>query len=426
MLRSESAGAARRRPGSGMAQQDARIRLPYLGVGTTLTAAVVALGLLVLASGLIAIVSFTQIRRSFDRVASSQTASIAAARLSQSSDALAGFAPSLFAKGGDQTSPVQFSQQVDTQRQHLQGLVTELSGYLGPNEAIATIRSTSDELFETIGLLSTAIFSKTAAEENLRRALAAMGAVLDEAVTLSGQPGGAPIARWLDTVRGVTPDVFTVLAAADTASIDGPSTKAGIVIANAEEIAAAAGGETAAGTRAAAPALPGLQRRFAEAVTGDEGAFATQRRIVDLDEQLRRLLARNEAAAKRMIGALGAVMETVRVDIAGQNASRSALISTRTWWLTALTLIGAIGAICTAVHVRTSVARRLRNAILSEPAASSAASLAEGRDEIANDGGTGAIYADITELKPAEEAMREAKDTAEARIEDAPDAAIGR
>ncbi len=110
-------------------------------------------------------------------------------------------------------------------------------------------------------MLSTAMVSKATTEENLRRALVAISAVLDEAAMLSGRPGGSPIARWLDEARATAPDIFAVLAATDSAGVDGPSTEAAVMLAHAEEIAEAAGGETAAGSRAAAPALPGLHAR---------------------------------------------------------------------------------------------------------------------------------------------------------------------
>jgi hypothetical protein len=370
-----------------MGQQGARIRRPRIGVGTTLMAAVIALGLIVLASGLIAVLSFIEIRRSFDRVASGQQASIVAAKLGQSSEALAAIAPTLFATGSKQSSSTELAKQVGSQRQRLEELTAELGAYLDSGEAIATVRSTSAELSETVDLISTAMASRAAAEESRTRALAAMGMVLDDATTLSGQPSGAPIARWLDAVRGAVPDVFNVLAATDAAGIDGPSAKAGVVLAYAAEIAAAAG-EIAAGSRAAAPALPGLQGRLADALTGDSGVFAMQRRIVDLNAQLRQSLARNEAVAQRMNGAVDAVMNTVQADIGRQNASQSAQISAGTWWLATLTLLGALGALGTIVHVRKSVARRRQElrggAIPDEAGVVSAASLANGHDKIAD------------------------------------------
>lgn len=364
-----------------MAREGARIRLPRIGIGTTLMAGVAVLGLIVLASGVIALLSFFEIRRSFDRVASGQSASIVAARLGQTSEALAGLAPTLYA-AADPAASRQIAQQVSGERQRLGELTSELGTYLDPGEALTTIRSTSAELSETIDRLSTAMSAKAAAEASRTLALAAVGAVLDDATTLSGQPRGAPIARWFDAVRGAMPDVFTVLSAVDAAGIDGPAAKVGVVISYAAEIAATAG-DISAGSRAAAPALPGLHARLTDALTGESGLFAAQRRIVDLDGQLRQLLARNEAAAQRMNGAVDTVMDTVRADIGGQNAGQSAVIAAGMWWLAALTLTGVLIAVGTLAHVRKQVALRrqaVHGGILNRPVATGATGLVDGRD----------------------------------------------
>jgi hypothetical protein len=387
-----------------MAEQGARTSLPH-------SRAVIALGLLMLACGLIAALAVMQVRGSRERAASSQTAAIAAS-LSEAGEGLAGVAPTLLAKGFDQPARDQLSPQVHAQQQNVQRLIDDLSAHLGPGEAIVTIRAASAELFETIDRLSPAISSRAVAEAKLRRALAAVASVLDEAATLSGQPRGAPIARWLDEARDATSDIFAALAATDGAGLDGPSTAAGVMIAHAQEIAEAAGGETAAGSRAAAPALPGLHARFAEAVTGSDGVFAAQREMLDLDGQLRQWLGRNEAAATRMNGALGALAEA-SADTSGTPGP------SRAWWLT---LAGAIAAIGVAIYAQFGVVRGLRtpkSAPLPERAAASA--VAEHPQPPAE-----AIEI-VTEAPPAVEAAP-AAETAEAEIVEAeiaarPDAA---
>ena len=89
------------------------LRIPRLGVGPALMLAVIALSLFVVVCGAIALSSFNAFHRSFDRLASTQTNTlIATAKLQQESEALAGYAPKLLAKGLDQKSLMEFSADV--------------------------------------------------------------------------------------------------------------------------------------------------------------------------------------------------------------------------------------------------------------------------------------------------------------------------
>ena len=397
-----------------MAEQGAQIRPPQVRLGTTLTAAMVALGLVILACSLIAALAFTQIRGDVARAAAGQTAAIAE-RLSQSSAALEGVAPSLFAGAVEPAARNQSGPQVRTEQQNMQQLIDELTAHLGTGEPVATLRASSAELFETIDRLAPAIASRTAAEAKLRQGLAAVATVFEEAAALSGQPRGAPIARWLDEARGATADIFAALAATDGAGMDGPAAAAGVVLSHAGEIADAAGGETAAGSRAAAPALPGLQTRLDEAVTGSDGVFAAQRQIRDLDGQIRQLLGRNAAAATRLTGAVDGLTQTAR---AGDETAPAA---TRNWWLEALMLAGALGAMGGAIYAQLGVVRRLwapESVPLPEPAAVEA--VAESPPPPTE------IIETIPEPKPAEDAAPEtampeaAEDTAEVADEAKP------
>ena len=140
-----------------------------MGVGPALTLAVAVLSLFVVVSGTIAIFSFKEFHRNFDRLASTQTNTlIAAAKLQQESEALAGYAPKLFAKGLDQTSLMEFSVEVYAKQASLQALIDELIGYVGESGSIATIKETSAALFQNIDTLSTEVFAKAAAEDGLR------------------------------------------------------------------------------------------------------------------------------------------------------------------------------------------------------------------------------------------------------------------
>ena len=133
---------------------------PGIRVATTLMVAVVVLTVFTLISGAIAIFSFNQFHNDFDQMASTQSESmIAAAKLQRDSEALAGFAPSLYAKGLDQSTLLQFSIAVYTQQAKLQALIDELAKYVGETDSIKTIKATSTALFRNIEVLSTSIFA---------------------------------------------------------------------------------------------------------------------------------------------------------------------------------------------------------------------------------------------------------------------------
>ena len=137
------------------------LRIPRLGVGPALMLALVALSLFVVVCGAIAIFSFNEFHRSFDRLASTQTNTlIATAKLQQESEALAGYAPKLLAKGLDQKSLMEFSADVYAKQAKLQSLVDELTEYVGETGSITTIKATSAALFQNIDSLSTKVFSR--------------------------------------------------------------------------------------------------------------------------------------------------------------------------------------------------------------------------------------------------------------------------
>ncbi|MCG4453105.1 response regulator [Pseudomonas sp. MMS21-TM103] len=368
-----------------------QFRLPSLGVGKTLMTIVGILCLLTLVNGLLAAFSLKDIHRIFDRVASTQTDSlIAAARLSQSSEALAGFAPKLFAKGLDQTSLVQFSLQVYLQQESLQKLIEQLGSVVGPSDSLATIKSSSALLFDNIDRLSTAIFAKAAAEGRLHQALLSIAAIQAEAAA------DPTTTVWREHLSGSDALLFTALAATDSQEIDRLSRRVRSLLQRAE------------------PAAPGarpadLQRhaRLVAAMLDSTGALGSLREILELNTQLRALLEQNEGTAQQMIDAVSTLMESVRVDIAKQNSEQSQRISTRALLLQSLASVGALCAIAAALYIQLAVVRRLkslRDSMLSEELPDIAYQLADGRDEIAEMAGAFVHFAE--EINRRDEQVR--------------------
>jgi signal transduction histidine kinase/CheY-like chemotaxis protein/HAMP domain-containing protein len=97
------------------------------------------------------------------------------------------------------------------------------------------------------------------------------------------------------------------------------------------------------------------------------------------------LLEQNQQTAQEMISAVGALMTTVRSEIADQNETQGQAISTRGKLLQGIILFGIFCAFLTVVYVQLRVIRRLnmlRHSMLNEESAEGAALLTGGHDEI--------------------------------------------
>ena len=356
-----------------------KLRIPGAGVGMTLMMAVAILSVFVVVSGTIAIYSFNEFHRSFDRLASNQTNTmIAAAKLQQESEALAGYAPKLFAKGLDQGALLQFSTDAYTKQAKLQSLIHELAQYVGETGGIAGIRSTSTALFQNIDNLSTEIFSKAAAEDGVKAALGNISDVYADALSMTSRSTNAAAVVWFDKVRAVDPILLELPTVRDVDKLDALSGRAGKILDGATEAA----GLTPQGT----DELSRLDDRLRSAALSKQGVFSYQRAFILETGRLRELLAQNQQIAEEMTAAVGALMTTVRSEIIGQNEFQGQTISTRGAMLQGIIIFGVVGAILTAVYVQLRVVRRLsklRHAMLNEEAAEGAAALADGRDEIA-------------------------------------------
>ncbi len=354
------------------------LRRPRVGVGPALMLAVVTLSLLVVGSGTIAIFSFNDFHRNFERLASTQTSTlIAAAKLQQESEALAGYAPKLLAKGLDQTALMEFSVEVYAKQDKLQSLIQELTGYVGETDSIATIKETSAALFQNIDTLSTEVFSKAAAEDGLRAALGRISAVYSDADSLASGNGAAAVAAWLAEVHAVDPVILDLLTTRESGEFQALELRARKILDQ------AAGAPTV--TADAVSGLEKLHDRLSSAILGNQGAFYYQRAFVEENTRIRSLLAQNQKTAQEMTAGAGALMNKVDAEIAGQNKIQGAAISTRGRLLKAIILFAVFGALVTAAYVQVRVIRRLgklRHAMRNEEAAEGAALLAKGRDEI--------------------------------------------
>ena len=345
-------------------------RIPRFGVGPALMLAVGALSLFVLAGGAIAIFSFNEFHRSFNRLASTHTNTlIAAARLQQESEALAGYGPKLLAKGLDQRSLIEFSADVYAKQAKLQSLVDELTGYVGETGSITTIKATSAALFQNIDTLSTKVFSRAAAEDGLKGALGRLSDVYSDASDVASQGRDSAVADWLADARAVDTLVLSLLAARDGSQLQELENRASKLL----------------GEVSGAGQVEELHSRLGTTILGSQGAFHYRQRFLLENAGIGELLAENQQTAQEMIAGAGAVMDSVRNEIANQNEIQGTAISTRGRLLKVIILFGVLGALLTAAYVQVRVIRqlgKLRHAMLNEESAEGAARLTKGRDEI--------------------------------------------
>ncbi|MDX1489369.1 MAG: hypothetical protein R3268_14260, partial [Acidiferrobacterales bacterium] len=124
-------------------------------------AGLATLTLITAAGGIVAVFSLNQFHESFDRVASSQLGTMAAAaQLEQESQALAGLAPELFVKGLGTGSLLAFNTQLYGQQTRLQQLIQKLRDYVGDAKSVDLIETASENLFRNADELSTVIFDR--------------------------------------------------------------------------------------------------------------------------------------------------------------------------------------------------------------------------------------------------------------------------
>jgi signal transduction histidine kinase/DNA-binding response OmpR family regulator/HAMP domain-containing protein len=350
------------------------LRIPRLGVGPALMLALGALSLFVVVCGAIAISSFNAFHRSFDRLASTQTNTlIATAKLQQESEALAGYAPKLLAKGLDQKSLMEFSADVYAKQAKLQSLVDELTEYVGETGSITTIEATSAALFQNIDSLSTKVFSRAAAEDGLKSALKTLSDIYSDASDLASSEADTALANWMKEARAIDAVILGLLTARDVSQVQELKDRASKLF------------DRAAGAGSVSGEAKQLQNRLSSALFGNQGAFHYQQRFLQENAGIRDLLAENQTKAEEMTASAGAVMDSVRGEIVDQNETQGAAIATRGRLLRAIILFGVFGALATAAYVQVRVIRRLgklQHAMRNEESAESATALAMGSDEI--------------------------------------------
>jgi len=358
---------------------------PKLGVAARIMAGLATLTLITAAGGVVAVFSLNQFHESFDRVASSQLGTMAAAaQLEQESQALAGLAPELFVKGLGKGSLLAFNTQLYGQQTRLQQLIQKLRDYVGDAKSVALIETASENLFRNADELSTVIFDRAEAEDELNSAIGALGQVYGEAFSAAESLDGATepeegrtIAAWLSNAGQLSSLALQALSA------DTSDQLAAIAAGSSKRLQAAE--PLAQSAARLLETLPELHDRLAEAMTGDRGIITLRERLLGIQREASRLLDANDSMSHELVVAVEALVGDIRTDIGEQNTTLGYVLSERSQMLTALGALGLLSALVIAAYFQLSVIRRLerlRHSMRNELSAESVTHLTAGHDEI--------------------------------------------
>ncbi len=357
------------------------------GVAARLMTGLAVLTMFIAASSIIAVLSFNQLQRSFDHIASSQLeAMIAAGRLQQQSQVLAGLAPNLFVKGLTQGTLLSFTLEAYMRQGELNSLIEQIRSFIGGGTDLSRIERSSAALFDNFDALSTAIYSKAAAESEVDEALLALASIhrQHEADVAGPESAGSASDQ---SGRGVEATVYEALATRDPGRLDALRADLSRLLGPPEPLSA--------DTAAAAQVRPAL----ADGLLGERGLIPSRQRLDQFNREARSLLLDNEKLSEDLIAAVAELTADVKADIAAQNRAQTNLLSTRSSILGGLVVLSLAGAAGIASYIQLSVIRRLgrlRHSMLNESSAETARDLAEGHDEIAEMAGAFAHF--VTEI----------------------------
>lgn len=365
---------------------------PKLGVAARIMAGLAILTLITATGGALAVYSFNQFRESFDRVASTQLGTMAAAaQLEQESQALAGLAPDLFVKGLSTGALLAFNTDVYGQQVSLRQLIQQLRDHVGETESVTRISSASENLFRNVDLLSTVIFAKAGAEGELNAAIARMARLYGDALAAitagdaSGEAdrelkdpaeiGGAT--AWLGEMGRLAAVTLDVLSARRIDQMAPIEAEAALLLRSAESSARAAAVQF--------EALTGFDDKVADELIGERGIVSLRRQLMDLEGEARRLLDDNDSMSRELVAAVEALVTAIRSDIEKQNTTLGHVLSSRSQAIAVLGALGLVSALVIAGYFQRSVIRRLdrlRHSMRNEQSAESVKNLTAGHDEI--------------------------------------------
>ena len=360
-----------------------------LGVAGRVLLCLVAMSVVVIVISTMALSTFGELKKSFDRVVSNELAAIVLAdELKQRAEALSGQAPSLYAQGLNQSVLLEYSMTSYSEQERLQQLLHRLS--VISSLETGGIETAKTAFFLNLDQLATKLFESATTRQQLEREVGKL------AMLQQSQPAGADDSPAASLISG---QVLQFLFEEDPDKLEQD-------VASLERSIAALD-----------PGSPGLEdmKRLLDA---EQGIIALKRRLLFLLGEVRRLLAQNTKLSDGLVQAAEEVSARIEQQVKDDNALRQATFETRSLWLKVIAGMSILAAIATALYMQFSVRRRLsalRVAMAGNASEGKLMALAKGHDEIASVAANFRYF--LQTIKSAEADLEKARANAEAANE---------
>ena len=341
-----------------------------LGVGAKLLAGLALLTTFIAISGGLAVYSFDQLNKSFDKVASTQLATmVAAAQLRQESEVLSSLAPNLFASDMTRGSLTNFSTKTFRLQSTLQRLVQELTKQLGDKSGVREIDQIARAMFSNADRLATQIYAKATAQADLRRAAGQLAAASANSQSFADTLSSDSTTENRQLIRDSLTRLDVLNAAAFRALGGGPQKQS-----------------LAIPTSVTAPPTTPVAVRLRKLDVAVSEAAAARERLDSLEVEIVRLLKESKSLSQRLNNTVQPLMQSIQSDITGQNQVLGAVLSQRSTVMLTLGVLGLLLSASIATYFQLSVVGRfnwLRVAVQQGSPTEATKLLLKGRDEIA-------------------------------------------
>ncbi len=369
--------------------QDGAPRSGSLGVSGRVLLCLVAMSVVVVIISAMALSTFNELRRSFDRVVSNELVAIQLAdELKQRAEALSGEAPSLYVQGLNRDALLQYAMTSSSEQQRLQELLQKLSSL--SNLETGGIEEAKTAFFVNLDQLATKLLESDTVRQRLEAEIGKLATLLQSRT--AGADGSSAAAS-------ISGQMLGFLVEEDPAKLK-------------EEVM-----RLEHSIAALAPGAEGLEE-MKRLLGGEQGIIALKRSLLDLLGEVRRLLAQNMKLSDGLVQAAEEVSVRIEQQVKDENAARQATFDSGALWLTIIAGLSILAAIATALYMQFSVRRRisaLRLAMAGDATDGKMLSLARGNDEIASLASNFRYF--VQTIKSAEADLEKARANAEAANE---------
>jgi signal transduction histidine kinase/DNA-binding response OmpR family regulator len=338
--------------------ENAPVRPGSLGVAGRVLLCLVAMSLVVVIISAMALTTFGELRRSFDRVVSNELAAILLAdELKQRAEALSAQAPSLYVQGLNDDALRNYSMTSYSEQERLQHLLHRLSALSNlKSDGIAQAKTA---FFLNLDELATKLFESSSARQRLESEIGRL------AMLQQNQPAAAGGTQAAALLSG---QVLQFLFEDNPAKLEQEASRLERSISSLDSTT---------------PGLDEMKRLLAS----EQGIIALKRRLLFLLGEVRRLLTQNMKLSGALVQAAEEVSAKIEQKVKDENAVRQAAFESRALWLKIIAGLSILAALATALYMQFSVRRRisaLRMAMAGDASEGRLLALTRGNDEISS------------------------------------------